>query len=198
MKQYGEVPPEQINDQEQEGQNGSSIGKGKSAVAMVKHAAQQFGSYSGSDTIDTNPPVLRMDKYLGTDYELVNKLRTRANKPAPVFKRGNGQNAYVVEYRGGSGRNMPDTSLGEWIQSQGDHQGHHDAIDMEGMERILGNALPRAYRRGKALYEKIQRNSEQQTETEMELGRRQRYDLKLYIAISGKPMLDILQESATE
>lgn len=194
MKQYGEVPPEQINEEEHEEQSGGSIGKGKSAVAMVKHAAQQFGSYSGSDTIDTNPPVLRMDPYLGTDYELVNKLRTRANKPAPVFKRGNGQNAYVVEYRGGSGRNMPDTNLGDWIQSQGDHQGHHDAIDMEGMEHILGNALPRAYHRGKTLYEQIQRDSEQQ----IELNPRKKYDLKLYIAISGNPMLDILQEPATE
>lgn len=195
MKQYGEVPPEQINEEEHEEQSGGSIGKGKSAVAMVKHAAQQFiSSYSGSDQIESNPPVLRMDPYLGTDYELVNKLRTRANKPAPVFKRGNGQNAYVVEYRGGSGRNMPDTNLGSWIQSQGDHQGHHDAIDMEGMERILGNALPRAYFRGKALYEQIQRNSEQQ----IELDSRKKHELKLYIAISGKPTLDILQEPATE
>jgi len=149
----------------QYGQSADTEDKGKSAIAMVKHGAQQFDdTYDSEDTIDNNPPIVRMDKYTNTDYELAEKLRTRANKPAPVFKRG-GKNAYVVEYRGGSGQNMPDQELGQWMVGNREDSTTED---------LMKGALPPAYFSGKRVYEQLQKNDQ------MRLTKDQQAQLRLY------------------
>jgi len=82
---------------------------GKGTAALVKHACQQFNP----DVATTAKDDTVIDKLTaGQNYE----LRTMANKLAPLFKRSDGKWAYVVEYRGGSGKSI-ETDVGKWLNS---------------------------------------------------------------------------------
>ncbi|EDM80157.1 hypothetical protein PPSIR1_35942 [Plesiocystis pacifica SIR-1] len=98
------VPPEQVDDFMIAGYLGritplkQRINEGKGSSAMVKHAAEQFTRYEQGVRLSPDRVIDRIRK---KDRGL-NRLHTYANKPAPVFKRPNGDIAYVIEYRSGS------------------------------------------------------------------------------------------------
>lgn len=108
MEQYGVVG------METELKTGSKEERGKGGRALIKHAAQQFSSYRATETdrIANDPIVDRLDPQLHTNYELL-KLRTRANKIAPICKRPDGDIAYLIEFRGSC---EPEGQLGLWFQ----------------------------------------------------------------------------------
>ncbi|MTI30586.1 hypothetical protein [Xanthovirga aplysinae] len=67
----------------------------KGKFAMIKHAQEQFNVSTRVADIDAGTKADRIKK----DTAGLKKLHTQANKLAPIFKRPNGDIAYVVEYR---------------------------------------------------------------------------------------------------